>query len=469
MNAAGVLMSFMLSDVGVALPSAGREFGASAIQPGLAETFMGGLLSRARSIEAVITGGFLQRQAAGTRELSTGGLEPRRRQIVRRRTGSEKDEVARPFINSWEGMTMNHSRWLSPLAATVLILIGLFLLGLGCRNLWRAFASPSSGWPVAAGTIRSSAVEEYRTGSSTSRNRTLTFWASIVFEYSVNGQKYTSGTVSQGQSGGSADSSEAELLHLRYPKGAAVAVHYDPADPSIAVLEPGSSSDLFWPPGLGLMFLAPGIAFWMVRGSHAAENGWVYLCGDLIAAGVGIAGAAMLATGVGDLRRAWDSRRWPVTPGVMVCSPQGPENSTVQEEEERDAQRTATGGASRSTGLVYEYEVNGRTHYGRVWRWGGLSPSNLQSDPERARRYAVGQPVQVAYPPDHPDLAVLEPGVSSDAYWIPALGAFLLLAGLAMGLFAIPALARIRVSVAPEAEGWLRRMQERENRSGRPR
>lgn len=358
---------------------------------------------------------------------------------------------------------MNRSKVLCSITAIVLIVIGLPLVATGCRNLWDAYASPS--WPTAPGKIKNSRVQEYLTGTSTSRNRTTTFWASIVFEYSVDGQKYISDTVYLGDSSGSADSSEAEALHLRYPNDAIVNVYYNRTNPAIAVLEPGIQSDIFWLPGIGLIFLLPGVAFWIARWMFCVEHGWVNLFGNLIATGLFFAGVAMLARGVGNLKLGRESMSWPVVEGIMICSPLEPEDSTLLDQEHREEQRKASGGASHSTGLVYEYDVQNRKRYGSVLRFGGLSLSNYKEDPEFIRRYAVRKQVKVAYSRDDPALSALEPGVFYDAYWIPAIGAFLFLSGLAIGLFAIPTLARIRVgSAAPEAPEWLRKMREQESK-----
>ncbi len=354
---------------------------------------------------------------------------------------------------------MNVSSVLCSIASVVLILIGILVMWKGCLNLWHDYNSPE--WPSVPGTIQTSRVEEFLTGTDSSTHRSRMFSASIVFGYNVNGRNLTSDTVFIGGAAGSEDSSEAEVLHLRYPQGAAVKVFHDPDDPSIAVLEPGMNSDVFWLPGIGLALLLPGIIFWVARWMYGVEQGWVNLSGNLIAGGLFLAGAAMLVTGIKELRVGMESRQWPTADGVMISSPQKPENFSIQDQEKREAERKAAGGVSDSTGLVYGYEVDGRKYFATAYRFGALSLKNYVNDPEFGRRYAFNTPVKVAYSRDNPSLAVLEPGVFPDACWIPGIGVFLLLAGLAIALFAVPLLAGIKpTAIDPEAQEWMRRMRE---------
>ena len=79
----------------------------------------------------------------------------------------------------------------------------------------------------------------------------------------------------------------------------------------------------------------------------------------------------------------------------------------------------------------------GRKRHSNV-RVFGQTPDSSDS----AGRFAYGKKVQVAYCPTDPDLAVLEPGVTNDAYYLPAAEAAFLLFGLAAFFFGIPALTR---------------------------
>jgi hypothetical protein len=95
---------------------------------------------------------------------------------------------------------------------------------------WRASAA-SPTWPTVAGTVASSRVDKLD-GSH---------WETIVqYGYAVDGFRYSQANLSFG-SGVSGDQAKAQAWADRYPAGATVTVHYNPADPSVAVLEPGPS------------------------------------------------------------------------------------------------------------------------------------------------------------------------------------------------------------------------------------
>jgi hypothetical protein len=317
---------------------------------------------------------------------------------------------------------------------SILIVIGLPLFWVGCRNLWRAFTSPN--WPKAPGVVLQSEVLENVSIDSRNRSRSRNYSAGIVVGYSVNGRDYTSDAVYAGRTAGSSDSSEAEMLHFRYAQGAAVTVFHSPADPSIAALEPGFQSSVLWFPGMGLAWLVPGVAFWLVYLSTRVPPGWVDVCGNLIAAGLVLTGAAMLADGVQTLWLGRSSQSWPVASGVIICAPQKPPGAAIPDDEDQ----TVPGSASRSTGLVYQYEVMGMKHFGRLRRFGDMATSGGELSIDIARLYPVGTSGRVAYSSADPDIAVLDPGVFSDAYWIPGLGGVLLLLGVGIYLFAISAL-----------------------------
>ncbi|MEO7651993.1 MAG: DUF3592 domain-containing protein, partial [Bryobacteraceae bacterium] len=149
-------------------------------------------------------------------------------------------------------------------------------------------------------------------------------------------------------------------------------------------------------------------------------------------------GVAMLGGGVGRLWNAYASTRWPLAPGLITYGRQDVSTS-VTKDSDREESRTPIYG----TQLVYEYEVGGRKHFNNVRAFGALAGS---SDADRAssitERYPLGKKVDVAYNPADPDVAVLEPGINNEAYWLPGAGAAFLLFGLAVYFFAIPALTK---------------------------
>jgi len=115
-------------------------------------------------------------------------------------------------------------------------LAGVMLLAL--LRAARRQAAAASKWPVTTGRIVSSTVEHYRTRVGGARSGTLTTFYEPVVEYSyrVNGREYHS---SQLSFGGRVAGSEqlAQAKAAQYPAGTEVSVHYDPDNPTNAVLD----------------------------------------------------------------------------------------------------------------------------------------------------------------------------------------------------------------------------------------
>ncbi len=134
--------------------------------------------------------------------------------------------------------------------------VGLVVAGFGVNELTQADASAS--WPSVAGTVVSSQVKKSTSsrGTGRKRRRSTSHSASIVYEYTVDSRKHTAKRVSFGATSSSASS--AREIVSRYPKGKAVTVYYDPADPERAVLEPGTSGGTYIPLGVGVVFAAIG-------------------------------------------------------------------------------------------------------------------------------------------------------------------------------------------------------------------
>ena len=115
--------------------------------------------------------------------------------------------------------------------------------------LWasRRQLAEASGWPQTAGRIVSSTVEHYRQRVGGARTGSLvTFYEAVVeYDYSVNGRAYHSTRLSFG--GKTAGSQQrAEAAAARYPEGSQVMVHYDPKNPSNAVLEVRIAQGVMW-------------------------------------------------------------------------------------------------------------------------------------------------------------------------------------------------------------------------------
>ena len=147
-------------------------------------------------------------------------------------------------------------RQLSPGKATVvLVIIGIvgaaLTIFLGIPMMMSAFES--SGWPLAEGVIT---VSEFTTNRDRD-NGSVTYGASIAYDYKVNGTSYTGSNVHFGQYGTS-DPSYGRGIVNRYPMGKQVRVYYDPDEPSTSVLEPGAGWSSFMVGGIGALFTLVG-------------------------------------------------------------------------------------------------------------------------------------------------------------------------------------------------------------------
>ncbi|MCU1391772.1 MAG: hypothetical protein JWM34_200 [Ilumatobacteraceae bacterium] len=115
----------------------------------------------------------------------------------------------------------------------------LIIVGILIRSMLRSAntAKASLGWPVVPGTIMSSQVTTHRSLNADSSTHTTMYAPEVSYVYAVNGQQLTSDNVSFTGVAGESWSSGAEAVVARYPPGAAVQVHYNPANPAEAALE----------------------------------------------------------------------------------------------------------------------------------------------------------------------------------------------------------------------------------------
>lgn len=127
------------------------------------------------------------------------------------------------------------------------------------------------------------------------------------------------------------------------------------------------------------------------------------------------------------------SRNWPAVPGRVILSAVRETTVRVRRSTSIRRMRTAVRYAPH---VVYEYEVDGTRYANDRVR---IGPALLSSEPADAAREAakhpVGQEVQVAYNPDLPSEAVLDPGLGPESLilW----GVFLILVILMTALTAV--------------------------------
>jgi hypothetical protein len=112
-------------------------------------------------------------------------------------------------------------------AACFGLLVLLFFLA-----SWRR-SRVAANWPMVRGTVLKSGWEKV---SSDSDSKTRSYAPAVEYRYRVNNVDYTSRQIKLGATL-SASQAYAEKVAGRYPKGSAIDVHYDPANPSVAALE----------------------------------------------------------------------------------------------------------------------------------------------------------------------------------------------------------------------------------------
>ena len=349
----------------------------------------------------------------------------------------------------------------------LIVFCGLYVLLKGVRNVQMAMASAK--WPKTAGVVVYSKTTRDATPQTRRTKYSVIFSTKTIIRYKVNGQEYTTDVLHFGQTLGSGDKSEATLLHMRYPEGQEVMVSYNPGNPAIAVMKPGLHSEAFWLPGAGLAILLPAVLLLIIgptvlRGIAQDDQAFANAVQSAIESGgrqempmppppdsggdVAMAVAAAvfgaLACGLGVLaltagaQRYWHgaaSEGWPTAPGVVVFAASG----------RGESDENATNDTSDPTyyaRFVYEYEVAGTKHFNNVRRFAQIEGGSTVEAEQVAARYKKGAHVKVSYFPTDPDVSVLEPGNTSAAYWMPGIGAVLLLFGLAIFLWVVPGVAK---------------------------
>jgi Protein of unknown function (DUF3592) len=364
-------------------------------------------------------------------------------------------------------------------AVGLVVAFGLYLFGLGLRNVGRAMAS--SRWPRTAGkVVRSDTKEQHDIDKKTAASSVI-YSADTMIQYEVAAKKYSTNLIHFGQTLGSGDESEAELQRLRYPVGGEVSVSYDPSQPSIAASRPGLHAEAFWLVGAGLAFLLPAalVLFVFLTVFRSApelqrddeefrksvetmiEDGRRGIAPpnilllppkagtDVIAPvaavlfGAIFCGLGVLALSSG-AQRLWHgaaSEHWPSVQGKVLFSRVNTSETEVSGNRPR-AISTPQVVKTFSPQFVYAYEVDGVKHFNNRRRFGRIEGSDDAWAEDIAARYKVGTEIRVHYFPSDPDVAVLEPGNNSEGLWLPGVGLVALLFGLATLIWIAPAVAK---------------------------
>lgn len=319
--------------------------------------------------------------------------------------------------------------WVVPVFLGLMIIGGIALIVSGAANVRRALGSLK--WPAVEGVVRGSKVTSRTSKNSDGATSTM-HYLELAVDYQVGGRQYTTDQVYYGFANGSGDASEVEVERLRYREGAPVKVYYDPAEPAMGVLRTGFDTGVLTMPIAGLAVMFGGLAFLFMflaafKGYRVERLGLASFAMVFAVVGLSMLGAGLI--------RYWSARaslNWPVTEGTVVFA-KGQESRNVSVDEEGDKTFSTT----HSAPLAYRYVVDGRTYYSNTRRFGALAGAGEDWAAGILEKYPEGKGVVVRYKPDDPFEAVLEPGVTSEAYWLPG-------AGLAFLLFGVGAMALAR-------------------------
>ncbi len=111
--------------------------------------------------------------------------------------------------------------------------LGLIALVAGLWLIWRVRvqSAAAQSWPTAAGTIRSSEVQTYKTKGGKQ------YIAKVAYDYAIDGQNFTGNRLRFGDYARALAAAEADVA--KYSAGAPVEVRYDPQRPQQSTLEAG--------------------------------------------------------------------------------------------------------------------------------------------------------------------------------------------------------------------------------------
>lgn len=288
------------------------------------------------------------------------------------------------------------------------LMIGLLIFG----TLYKYYeVRKAENWKTVPGRVISSQAKarKVRTVQSMQRaggqDQNIRNFAEVVYEYVVNGKTYKASRVSIGEDLG--DFGVEETLS-RYPKGAAVRVHYNPDKPGEAVLERNAPEGVW-----RTMAIFIGIVIALFAGFAFGFNALVDSLRENLARperAVVVAGLSALALFIALMARATAlqveaAQAWPWVEGVI-------ESSDVESFHARDSAALNVHRWYRyfRAFVVYRYRVGNVDFKGSRLRFGGRIYATFSSLADRdAEAYPAGKKVFVYYNPQNASEAVLEP------------------------------------------------------------
>jgi hypothetical protein len=162
------------------------------------------------------------------------------------------------------------------------------------------------------------------------------------------------------------------------------------------------------------------------------------IIGILVITPVFLFGSILLIKGLRNIQMSFASVHWPRATGMVVSSVTTRTAPTPDRtlRSMRDGPRSpdyATFGTNTKIGYI----VNGREYTTNLLHFGQTLGSSDRSDAVLlSLRYPEGKEAPVSYNPSNPSVAVMNPGLHSEAFWLPGAGlAFLVPVALLMFLW----------------------------------
>jgi hypothetical protein len=147
--------------------------------------------------------------------------------------------------------------------ALLFLAVGVAITAIGVHRL--RIARASADWPSVTGTILTSEVESrHRSADATGTRleRGYEYLPRVKYQYRVDGAVHRSTRITFDDL--RFDSAiAAQAVADRYAPGSEVPVHYDPAQPDRAILEPGLAWTAYLLPAFGIVLTLSTIAAWM--------------------------------------------------------------------------------------------------------------------------------------------------------------------------------------------------------------
>jgi uncharacterized protein DUF3592 len=170
----------------------------------------------------------------------------------------------------FSSLTNNLGGMITALVAIPFLIIAIVFVVAALRG--RAKVGAAKDWPSVSGKVTYATVEtrhSHRSGGGTSTS----YYPNVVYEYTVNGQRYQSSKISFGSEVGLSNYNAVLRKAAGYPINSMVQVHYNPDNPSEAVLEKASPpSGIFLLVGVLIVVILACVVTFTLGGMSFVSN-----------------------------------------------------------------------------------------------------------------------------------------------------------------------------------------------------